>query len=405
MINTAKVKLNTIDDLVNYLLQKKFNIKIDEIVDAIRTFSSNNEGIFDDIEIYQQKTHSNYVFVDTKFPHNKFAGINAHNVGNKSGVFPAAVSQLIRFLKMAYILRRGSDYLNNMTVEANSQKWVKISDVEAKKSKMHPGGLQEWVEDEHWVDVNRPKEDGGYEECGRSDTSKGKKPVCVPANKAKNLDKNELENRKRQKAREEKKPNPDKKPNVTKYTEESGGKSNVSKRNIRFVGSMINLQPVDPKMIRKALMGEEFEEKSLDHSKAPEGIPEDPMKARVREVMDEAETNPKVLQITKDTFESIFNHFVKFADHYAYHFGFENGDQAVDAVIEDCEVSPNRELYLSYIGYLKSETYKELDSNSIRAKILALLIELAPEHNIFDSQIASTMVYGIASKLKDEFTD
>lgn len=405
MINTAKIKLNTIDDLVNYLLQKKFNIKISEIIEAIKTFSSNNNGIFDDIEVYQQKTHSNYVFVDTKYPHNKFAGINAHNVGNKGGVFPAAVSQLVRFLKMAYVLRAGSEYLEEMTVEASSQKWVKVSDVEAKKSKMHPGSLKEWVDDEIWVDIRRPKEDGGYEPCGRNDTSKGKKPVCVPSNKAKNLDKNEIENRKRQKAREEKKPNPDKKPNVTKYTEESGGKSNVSKRNIRFVGSMINFQAVDPKMIRKALMGEELEEKSLDHNVAPEGTPEDPMKARVQEIFDEAETNPKVLEITKDTFESIFKHFVKFADHYASHYGFDNGDQAVDAVMEDIETSPNRELYLSYIGYLEQETLKELDPSSIRHKILSLAIMIAPEHNIFDSQIASAMVYGIASKLKDEFTD
>ena len=96
---------------------------------------------------------------------------------------------------------------------------------------------------------------------------------------------------------------------------------------------------------------------------------------------------------------------VKFADHYASDYGFDNGDQAVDAVMEDFESSPNRELYLSYIGYLEQDTLKELDSNSIRHKILSLLVMIAPEHNIFDSQIASTMVYGIASKLKDEFTD
>lgn len=273
------------------------------------------------------------------------------------------------------------------------------------KWKIVEADLREWFKKEKWVDLRRPKKDGGYEECGRSDTSKGTKPVCVPKNKAKSLDKSEVENRKRQKAKEEKKPNPDKKPNFTNYSDKAGGKSKKSSSNIQFTGPTINLQPIDPKMLKMALMGEEFEEKSLDHSKTPEGMPEDPMRARVREVMDEAETNPKVLEITKDTFESIFNHFVKFADHYADHFGFDNGDQAVDAVIEDFTISPNRELYLSYIGYLEQETLKELDPNSIRHKILSLAVMIAPEHNIFDSQIASTMVYGIASKLKDEFTD
>ena len=64
--------------------------------------------------------------------------------------------------------------------------------VEAKRSKMHPGGLKDWVENEKWVDVRRPKKGGGYEPCGRNDTTKGKKPVCVPSNKAKSLDKKEI---------------------------------------------------------------------------------------------------------------------------------------------------------------------------------------------------------------------
>jgi len=80
---------------------------------------------------------------------------------------------------------------------------------------MHEGDLKDWKERERWVDLRRPKKDGGYEPCGRNDTSKGSKPVCVPSNKAKNLNKKELENRKRQKAKNEKEPNPDKKPNTT----------------------------------------------------------------------------------------------------------------------------------------------------------------------------------------------
>jgi hypothetical protein len=286
-------------------------------------------------------------------------------------------------------------------VESKSNKWKKVSDVEA----MHPGGLKEWVEDEEWIDLRRPKEDGGYEPCGRNDTSKGKTPVCVPSNKAKNLDKNEIENRKNQKAKEEKKPNPDKKPNKTNYTEESGGKSKKSQSNIRFVGSMINFQTVDPKMIRKALMGEELEQKSLDHNVAPEGMPIDPMKARQEEVIQDAKSNPKVLNLVKDTLESIFKHFVRFADHYADNYGFDNGDQAVDAVMEDNTTSPNRELYMAYIGYLESDALKELDPNSPRYKILAVIVQIAGEHNIFNSVSAMPILYGIAAKFKDEFTD
>jgi hypothetical protein len=90
------------------------------------------------------------------------------------------------------------------------------------------GGLQDWFKNEKWVDLRRPKKGGGYEACGRGDTSKGKKPVCTPANKAKNLDKKERSQRLREKAKKEKDPNPDKKPNVTKYSPGAGGKSNKS---------------------------------------------------------------------------------------------------------------------------------------------------------------------------------
>ena len=90
--------------------------------------------------------------------------------------------------------------------------------------------LRDWFRKEKWIDVSRPKKKGkGYEPCGRGDTSKGKKPVCTPANKAKNLTEKERKNRIRQKRKKEKEPNPDKKPNVTKYSPGAGGKSNVSK--------------------------------------------------------------------------------------------------------------------------------------------------------------------------------
>ena len=96
-----------------------------------------------------------------------------------------------------------------------------------KLAKNH-GGLQDWFKNEKWVDLRRPKKGGGYEPCGRSETKDGKKPVCTPANKAKNLDKKERSQRLKEKSKKEKEPNPDKKPNVTKYSPGAGGKSNVS---------------------------------------------------------------------------------------------------------------------------------------------------------------------------------
>ena len=123
------------------------------------------------------------------------------------------------------------------------------------------GGLDDWFKKEKWVRVDAPKKKGKYQPCGRADTSKGKKPVCVPVNKAKNLSDKERKNRVRQKRNKEKESNPDKKPNVTKYTPSAGGKSNVShsdSANIKFSNSMINLSNAW-KEIKIAAMGEEDE--------------------------------------------------------------------------------------------------------------------------------------------------
>ena len=155
---------------------------------------------------------------------------------------------------------------------------------------MHEGPLKDWKERERWVDVSRPKKDGGYEECGRADTSKGKKPVCTPANKAKNLTDKERKNRIRQKRTKEKEPNPDKKPNTTTYTEQAGGKSNVSENhNIRFIGSMIplsDLKPIQPRFVKISGIEDEggigndnpdhplkemgYEERNFEESRSPE---------------------------------------------------------------------------------------------------------------------------------------
>ena len=137
---------------------------------------------------------------------------------NKQGSFnPSEIGGFFGVLKNSILFRE------NIAKTASVQKWVKVAEIEKEAD------LRDWFKKEKWVDVSRPKKDGkGYEPCGRGDTSKGKKPVCTPANKAKNLTEKERKNRIRQKRQKEKEPNPDKKPNVTKYSPGAGGKSNIS---------------------------------------------------------------------------------------------------------------------------------------------------------------------------------
>jgi hypothetical protein len=262
-------RYKTLDALCDELIARKRTLRIDEIVDMVKDFSKQNEGIFDDIIISDDRNHSNKTFFDSRFPsypHNKeFSGINYHSAANPRGVFPASLNQLCKFLRMAYTLRVGSQVLEEMKETTAAPKW-RI--VEAKLDK--EADLREWFKKEKWVDLRRPKKDGGYEPCGRGDTSKGKKPVCTPANKAKNINKKERTQRLKEKAKKEKEPNPDKKPNVTKYSPGAGGKSKASEsHNIRFVGSMIplsDLRPKQPKFIKIALFGEEDEFPSTDVS-------------------------------------------------------------------------------------------------------------------------------------------
>jgi len=157
--------------------------------------------------------------------------------------------------------------------------WQKMDDSEEKpdvEAKNH-GGLDDWFKKEKWVDVARPKKKGKYQPCGRANTTKGKKPVCVPVNKAKNLSDKERKNRVRQKRTKEKESNPDKKPNVTKYSPSAGGKSNVShsdSSNIKFSNSMINLSSAW-KEIRTAAMGEENEPIDTDLPSFMSGLGQD----------------------------------------------------------------------------------------------------------------------------------
>lgn len=99
--------------------------------------------------------------------------------------------------------------------------------------------LKAWFKKEKWVDVSRPKKDGGFEECGRSDADKGKYPVCTPASKAKSLSEKERQNRIRAKRKNEKKKRKGKSPHLTHYTDEQGGKSNPKTASNNLIDKLV----------------------------------------------------------------------------------------------------------------------------------------------------------------------
>jgi hypothetical protein len=99
--------------------------------------------------------------------------------------------------------------------------------------------LDKWFNEEKWVDVSRPKKDGGFEECGRSNADKGKYPVCTPASKARTLDEKERKNRIKAKRKNEKKKRKGKSPHMTNYTPTQGGKSNPKTASKNLVENLV----------------------------------------------------------------------------------------------------------------------------------------------------------------------
>ena len=63
--------------------------------------------------------------------------------------------------------------------------------------------LKKWFA-EKWVDIGRKKKDGSYAQCGRSDTSKGKYPKCVPSAKAASMSQSQIRSAVPRKRRAEK---------------------------------------------------------------------------------------------------------------------------------------------------------------------------------------------------------
>lgn len=128
--------------------------------------------------------------------------------------------------------------------------------------KFEEASLKDWFNKEKWVDVSRKKEDGGYEECGRSDADKGSYPVCVPKSKAKTLDEKERKNRIRAKRKNEKKKRKGKSPNRTEYTKEQGGKSKTSSFNLT---KLLNREQTPQKMTFKECL-HKFSDHFVDFS-------------------------------------------------------------------------------------------------------------------------------------------
>jgi hypothetical protein len=62
--------------------------------------------------------------------------------------------------------------------------------------------LTQWFR-EQWVDISRPKKDGGYEECGRPNAGSGKYPKCVPKSRAARMSQDEIASAVRRKRRAE----------------------------------------------------------------------------------------------------------------------------------------------------------------------------------------------------------
>ncbi len=271
--------------------------------------------------------------------------------------------------------------------------------VEAKKSKMHPGGLKDWVENEKWVDIRRKNKKGKFEPCGRNDTSKGEKPVCVPANKAKNLTEKQIKNRKRQKARKEKEPNPGKKPNTTKYTEQAGGKSNVSNNNnIRFMGSMIplsDLQPKQPRFVKVSGIEDEGGLVDPDTSRAPFEMPKSDvqndrefLQNELRQMTDKDGILDHIIEL----YNSLENNLYEQADKQTLNAfktleinrGNERWDEYYHMMVErminsmSAHIEENGSLFLRSDGSVDPELVKQAEE-----QMLMFLLDVASKVNIF----------------------
>ena len=393
-------------DFSQQLLDKRFNLRCQDLIQAFKDYFVNNFGreVLDTFSFY--KSSNQHLRIDDLLTGGSFTA-SCHFKGK--GLYnPSEITTLFRMIKNSTAARQeniGREEVSSSNNYIKLARWVKIEEEDDTREAKARGGLTDWFK-EKWVRVDAPKKDGKYQPCGRNDTSKGKKPVCVPVNKAKNLDSKEKKNRIRQKRTKEKEPNPGKKPNVTKYTEEAGGKSNISNNhNIRFVGSMIDLNIVNPNMIKLALMGEENEIPTLPNP--PFEMPEDPKMLEENMFQQIKESNPELYDITLDSFDSLFEKFVRFCDRFYVQYDFYNGDQAVEealgADLNDRD-NPAIKLYFSFLNFLRTAS-REMDEASPRRFILEKIIDIGKRVNIFELNAKDTIVKQILTQYKDELEE
>jgi hypothetical protein len=390
-------------DFSQQLLDKRFNLRCQDLIQAFKDYFVNNFGreVLDTFSFY--KSSNQHLRIDDLLTGGSFTA-SCHFKG-KDLYNPSEITTLFRMIKNSTAARQeniGREEVSNSNNYIKLARWVKI----VEEDDTREANLTDWFKNERWVRIDAPKKKGKYQPCGRADTSTGKKPVCVPVNKAKNLTKKEKTNRIRQKRNKEKEPNPDKKPNVTKYTEQAGGKSNTSNsHNIRFVGSMIDLNIIDPNMIRLALMGEENEIPTFPLP--PFEIPEDPVMVEEKIYQDIKKNNPEIFEVTLDSFDSLFEKYVRFADKFYEQYGFHNGDNAVeetlDADLNDRD-NPAIKLYFSFLNLLRTVS-NEMNETSPRRFILEKIIEIGTNTNIFQLNIKDAIVKQILTKYKDELEE
>ena len=208
-----KIKSDTdIDQLFNYLIrEKKFDLYCKDLIDMYFDILKARKLDDSGVEFYINN-EGHLSFKDSQTGLSSTRSCHFNSIRGKFN--PSEIKKFLAMLKESILARESKK------VEAQNSKWVKVSEKEVESSE----GLKHWFK-EQWVDVSRPKKDGKWQECGRGDTSKGKKPVCVPKYRANQLSDEERKTRVRQKRKKEKEPNPDKRPNKTTYTPSAGGKS------------------------------------------------------------------------------------------------------------------------------------------------------------------------------------
>ena len=118
-------------------------------------------------------------------------------------------------------------------------------------------------------------------------------------------------------------------------------------------------------------------------------------------------TNPELFEVTLDSFDSLFEKYVRFADRFYVHYDFYNGDQAVeetlDADLNDKD-NPAIKLYFSFLNFLRTVSY-EMNETSPRRFILEKIIEIGSNTNIFQLNIKDAIVKQILTKYKDELEE